>query len=120
MVSENGDLYPEAERIVGGGMELKEIRQGYGEALMLYNEIVPLHPQERKEPETEFPGTIDLAESRRTAKACVKVCEATEGTAEISSPNQPANAQIWCRGEPLDNLNEGLKERIERALKFGF
>jgi len=33
--------------------------------------------------------------------------------------NQSGNSVVWRVGEPLDDLNQSLRDRIERALKFG-
>jgi hypothetical protein len=33
--------------------------------------------------------------------------------------DQSGNAIVWHRGQDLDALNEGLRERIEKALRFG-
>ena len=33
--------------------------------------------------------------------------------------DKSGNAQIWHRGEPLDGLTQGLRERILKGLKFG-
>ena len=35
------------------------------------------------------------------------------------SADRSGNAQVWRRGEPLDHLNPGLRERVRRAIEYG-
>jgi hypothetical protein len=96
---------------------LKEIRDAYGEILRGYNAIFPLHPQAKIQRE-DIINTFDLnrgddiADEFKTKakKILPKLKEAAD---------QSGNALIWHRGESLDGLNQSMKERIEKTLKFG-
>ena len=37
-----------------------------------------------------------------------------------AAADQSGNAKTWHAGEPLNGLSQGMRERIEKALKFGF
>jgi hypothetical protein len=96
---------------------LKEIRDAYGEILRTYNILFPLHPQTKIEREDVI-NTFDLNRGDNIAdefnakakKILPKLKEAAD---------QSGNAVTWHRGEPLDGLNQSMKERIEKTLKFG-
>ncbi len=103
---------------------LREIRGAYAEILSAYNAIFPLDPAMRKEAEDTMDrfaeGMTDkLAKddgnareiSRAKAKKALPMLK--EGT------DQSGNAVSWHRGQPLDDLNQGLKDRIEKASRFG-
>ena len=97
-------------------MTLQEIREAYGEILRAYNDLFPLHPQERKEHEEtmENVGYVDiefLQKFRTKGKEIIsKLKEAAD---------QSGNPVMWRRGEPLEDLNSGMKARILKAVEFG-
>jgi hypothetical protein len=99
---------------------LKEIREAYRQSLEAYNELFPPHPETKK-----TPGSIteDMGENfpkdeehfnktlmKRLKKIFPKVKEAADHS---------GNAFVWHRGDPLDGLNQVMRERIEKALNFG-
>jgi hypothetical protein len=102
-------------------MNLKEIRESYRMNLEAFNRLSPIHPQEKIEREEIFLGVgIDEGEGdERIAdpdrKKMTKVVSKAKEAADRSG-----SVQVWHRGEPLDNLGEGMRERIERAIKLGF
>jgi hypothetical protein len=96
-------------------MELKEIRQAYREILEAYNSRFPLHPQTRAGGEdiSEPFGKEEISfqlEFERTKEIRAKLKEAAD---------RSGNAQVWERGKSLDGLDQGLRERVDKALNFG-
>jgi hypothetical protein len=102
---------------------LKEIRGAYAEILSAYNATFPLDPPTKKDADMmdrfaedttdkSDKGNHDLPRILR-AKAKKALPMLKEGA------DQSGNAVSWHRGQPLDDLNQGLKDRIERALKLG-
>jgi hypothetical protein len=95
---------------------LQRTREAYGEILWAYNNLFPLHRQKRTEHEEPMEsidyGDIEFLENfRRKGK-------------EISgklkrAADQSGNAVVWRRGDSLEGLSLGMKERIERGLKRG-
>jgi hypothetical protein len=107
-----------ARRIeVGGKMSLEEIREAYGEILRAYNELFPLHPEKRIESDDVRNG-LDSEEEAFCSDAFRK--KATEVLSRLKKvADRSGNAQIWHVGESLDNLNQGMRERIEKAIRSG-
>jgi len=96
---------------------LTEIRDAYGEALRAYNELFPLHPRGRKNYEEILPEglSIDREEPINTFRK-----KATEINLKLKeSADQSGNAVTWHRGDPLDGLDQNLRDRILRGLEFG-
>lgn len=103
---------------------LEEIRAAYGEILSAYNALFPLDPMMRRDPEDMMDrfaentteksprGDGDLRRMLR-AKAKKPLSMPKEG-ADVSD-----NAVVWHRGQPLEGLNQSLRDRVERALKLG-
>ena len=98
---------------------LKEIRSAYVEAVSAYNEIYPIHPPERISVE----GIEEMGEEVLKGDECLvetfrkKAREITPKLKEAA--DQSGNAISWHCGQSLDGLNQGMKERIEKALRFG-
>ena len=95
---------------------LKEIRDAYGEALRAYNELFSLQSR-RIDREDLLPEgfSIDREEPINTFRK-----KATEINLKLKeAADQSGNAVTWRRGDPLDGLDQGLRERIERGLEFG-
>jgi hypothetical protein len=95
---------------------LKKIRAAYGDILGAYNELFPLHPKTtmKREDETENFNQGDegfLDAFREKAKKIAQ--EIKRGADESGNPI------VWHRGDPLDSLSPAMRERVERALKFG-
>jgi hypothetical protein len=97
-------------------MTLQEIREAYAEILRAYNAIFPVHPETRIKFEDETEG-LDRGDQnfldtfRMKAKKIVpKLREAAD---------QSGNVKVWHRGNPLEGLNQGMKERVEKALNLG-
>ena len=99
-------------------MELKEIREAYNDILQAYNAPFPLHPETRIEQEDETIDVLDFDPDDNFAiernKRPTKISHKLKKDADL-----PGNAATWHRGEPLDGLNQSIRERIERALKLG-
>ena len=97
-------------------MTLQEIRKAYGEVLRAWNELFSLHPQKRPDQEEAMEsvdyGDIEFLENfRRKGKEIVpKLKEAAD---------QSGNPATWRRGESLEDLNSGMRERILKGLEFG-
>ena len=100
----------------GSEWTLKEVREAYGEILRAYNNLFPLHPQKRSDHEEPMEG-VDygdigfLEEFRRKGKEI--------GAKLKRAADQSGNAVVWLRGDSLEGLSPGMKERIERGLKRG-
>jgi hypothetical protein len=98
------------------GWTLEEMRQAYGEILSAFNALFPVHPETRRKFEDETDMFDRNEEDFRAAflwkakKILPKLKEAAD---------QSGNVKVWHRGDPLEGLNLGMKERIERALKLG-
>jgi hypothetical protein len=98
-------------------MDLKELRSAYGEILVAYNALFPLSPNIERGEEETLPDLVGidegdsyLATMRKLRKAHPELKEAADRSGSI---------QIWHAGEPLAVLNDGMRERIELAMKFG-
>lgn len=112
-------------------MKLQEIKEAYLENLRFYNELFPIHNRLQKQTRREYEakelfdikeisdikGINDIKEIKEfslLSKILTKKVKEFKERADRSG-----NAQVWRRGEPLDGLSPGLKERIEKALNFG-
>jgi hypothetical protein len=96
---------------------LKEIREAYLEILRAYNAIFPVHPETRM----KFEDDTDILDPR---KEDFRIAFRFRKTKEIlpklkEAADQSGNIKIWHRGDPLEGLNRGMKERVEKALKLG-
>lgn len=93
---------------------LQEIRQAYSEILEAYNVLFPLWCEGRKE-EGMAPDTFDPPEDR-----VAFVRESKEILSKLrEGADHSGNAQTWHIGEPTNGLSHGMKQRINKALKFG-
>lgn len=98
-------------------MELKEVREAYRDILRFYNALFPLHP-ERRTGGVDVEEGCDLEEENFCADAFRK--KATKVLSRLKDvADQSGNAVIWRRGESFESLNYSLRNRIEKALKFG-
>jgi len=97
-------------------LELKEIRVAYGEILRAYNLLFPLFPMMRTEGEDITEG-FDKGDENLAESVRAKARENIPKLKEVA--DQSGNAVSWHRGEPLDGLNQSLKDRVEKALKLG-
>ena len=97
---------------------LKEIREAYGEILRAYNILFPLHPQTRIEREdiigdpkfSSYGDDFHVTFCAKYRKILPELKEAAD---------RSGNAVTWHHGESLDGLDQRMRDRIERALKFG-
>jgi len=101
-------------------MNLEKIKEIYLENLKFYNELYPIRINNTKkisnlyfdeEPSLSIKDTFDFKKS--VLKMKKKLIELENNL------NQIGNPKIWRRGEPLNHLDSSLRERIEKALKFG-
>jgi hypothetical protein len=96
---------------------LEEIRKAYADALTGWNALFPLHPESRREGD-DVERWGDFEEEDFCADVFRK-----KGMRALSrlrkAAAQSCNAQIWHAGESLNNLSQGMRERIEKALRFG-
>lgn len=112
-------------------MNLQKIREAYWENLRLYNELFPIHSVSQRRnwrinsreelsdiKEISDIKNIKISEDIKEFLSLSKILEEKEKGFEKRA-DQSGNPQIWRRGDPLDNLSQGLRERIERALNFG-
>jgi hypothetical protein len=97
-------------------MKLKEIRAAYAEILSAWNVVSPPIAQSVREDKEMMADSVDMDEesTMSTMGKLRKVHPELKREAD-----QSGNAQVWHRGESLDGLSPGMKERIERALRFG-
>lgn len=99
---------------------LHEIRQAYGEILKHYNILIAPQPNRKREEET-VPDSLalDIEEDQFDRKAFfAKMKEVYPKLKEAA--DRSGNAQTWHAGQSLDGLSQGMRERIEKGLKFGF
>ena len=96
---------------------LNEIRAAYRDILSAYNALFPLYPQTRIGRE-DIEGDPDKGEDETYLAFRGKMKKKVPELKAIA--DQSGNARVWHRGDPLDGLDQGLKDRIEKALKFGF
>jgi hypothetical protein len=102
-------------------MTLQEIRDAYAVILKSYNELFPLYVEARKssgEMEEGAEKSGKKNEDRFYETFMVKAKKIVPKLKEAA--DQSGSVQIWRKGESLDNLSEGLQERIERAIRLGF
>lgn len=110
-------------------MKLQKIKEAYFENLKFYNELFPVHHVVQKQSWNEY-ETKELSDMEKMSdiKKVVKETKEilsfskflTKKAKELKKrADQSGNPQIWRRGDPLDNLSPGLRERIERGLNFG-
>jgi hypothetical protein len=97
-------------------LTLEEIRDTYVEILTAYNELFPVHPITRTEGE-DITESFDKGNDFLIGTVNARFREISPKLREAA--NQSGNAVVWRRGDPLDDLPEGLKSRIEAAIKFG-
>jgi len=93
----------------------KKIRDAYGGILRAYNTLYPLDPVTRKDPE-EIIERVGM-DKEGTPKFWAKMREVVPKLKEAA--DQSGNAVSWYRGQSLDGLNQGMKDRVEKALKLG-
>lgn len=97
---------------------LQKIREAYRDILRAWNILFPLYPNGRREKEEEVLDAFDPGKdkfyleffSKKAKRILPKLKRAAD---------QSGGAQIWRRGDPLDGLNQGLRGRVEMALKLG-
>jgi len=97
-------------------MNLQKLREAYLENLKAYNSVHPI----------EIDGIrkgimIETIEEEKEKflyeyfdQRAKKILKDLKNSVKFSG-----NAQIWKRGDSLENLNLGMKERVEKALRFG-
>lgn len=97
---------------------LQEIRKVYAENLKFWNGLYPIHLRERGNVEEVMEDTIEHGdigtELKEFCERAKEVMPRLKEAADLSG-----NSRVWRKGEPLDDLPRGLRERIEKALNFG-
>ena len=96
---------------------LPKIREAYSEILGSYNVLFPIQLGGKKKDETvldAFDPEGDNFYLDVFPKKAREVLRKLKKDADRSG-----NAQVWHKGEPLDSLNQRMKGRIEKALKYG-
>jgi hypothetical protein len=99
-----------------GQWPLKKIREAYLDVLSHYNALYPILPDRKMETD-EMPGGIDGEEDLRCCFIRAKLREVAGGIKEAA--DRSGNPETWQIGESLERLSDGLRNRVERALKFG-
>jgi hypothetical protein len=97
-------------------MDLKEIREAYVEIVSAWNIVSPPITQSAGEDKEMMADPVDM-DKETTVSTMAKLRKVHRELKREA--DQSGNAQVWHRGEPLDGLSPGMKERIERALRFG-
>jgi hypothetical protein len=119
MVFRNPHLNPGAYEMNGEiQWTLHKIREAYGENLRLWNGLYPIHLGERSNVEEVTEDSIEYGDLKNASET---ICQrAKEVMARLKkSADLSGNSRVWRKGEPLDDLPRGMRERIERALNFG-
>jgi hypothetical protein len=98
-------------------MDLKELRSAYGEILVAYNALFPLSPNIERGEEETLPDLVGIDEGDSYLATMRKLRKAHPELKEAA--DRSGNIQIWQRGGSLDGLSEGMRNRIERALRSG-
>jgi hypothetical protein len=95
----------------------ERVRRGYRENLTAWNALFPPIPEKRSWEDEMLPEEFDPeglilypGKSRENAKRVVQKLK--------ERADKSGDPQVWHRGDPLDGLNPGLKERILKALEF--
>jgi hypothetical protein len=102
----------------GDQWTLQRIKEGYRENLALWNELHPIHPEPRMGVErTELYGCEPGDVKEMSMEFCERARQVTPQLKERA--DRSGNPFKWSRGDPLDGLPDGMKERIEKALGFG-
>jgi hypothetical protein len=97
-------------------MDMKEIREAYGEALRAYNELFSLQSR-RIDREDLLPEGFSSDREEPIGTFRKKATEITPKLKEAA--DKSGNAVTWYRGDPLDGLDQSLQNRVLKALKFG-
>ena len=99
---------------------LQRIREAYSEILRAYNILFPLHADGKrgKKEEKVVLDAFDPEGNKFYKKAFFRKMREVSLKLKVAA-DQSGNAQTWHAGESLEGLNERMKERIDRALKFG-
>jgi hypothetical protein len=97
---------------------LKEIRAAYSEILKAYNALFPIYPNIKREKDETIQDNFDPGGDKFYSEILPKKFRENFRRLQKAA-DQSGNPMIWHRGDPLDGLSPGMRERIERALKFG-
>jgi hypothetical protein len=116
-VASNPDPGERVAGIITVDMDLKEIREAYRQILGAYNALFPLDPQLGKGEEETLPDCLGIDEEGTYLSTMKRLKKAHDGLKEAADGS--GNFQSWRRGEPMAGLSQGLKTRIDKALKFG-
>jgi hypothetical protein len=119
MVSRNPYLNPGAHEMNGEiSWTLQKIREAYNENLEFWDGLYPIHLREIGDVEEVTEDTIERgdigAELKNIRKRVNEIMPRLKQSADLSG-----NPHVWRKGEPLDDLPRGLRERIGKALNFG-
>lgn len=105
-------------------MSLKEIRTAYREILIAYNNLFPPYAVMRKDAEDAM-DRFSEDTTDKSIKGGGDLLEISMGNPKKALPtvkvaaDQSDNVVSWYRGQSLEGLNQGLRDRIEKALKLG-
>lgn len=96
---------------------LQKIREAYSEILRSYNVFFPIQLGGKKKNEVALDAFDCEGDNfyldvfpKKARKALRKLKK---------DADRSGNVQVWNKGETLNSLNQDMKERIEKALKFG-
>lgn len=96
---------------------LEEIRKAYREILRAWNVLFPIYPDGRRGEEIIL-DAFDTDGDDFYRKTFFKKMEEVSPRLRTAA-DQSGNAKVWHTGESVDGLSQGMKERVERALRFG-
>lgn len=96
---------------------LAEIREAYRDILQAYNALSSPFSESKSNSEGE-PETLEGTRDEESFKMIrLKLRQVSRALKE--GADRSGNVQVWRRGDPLDALNQGLRDRIEKALRWG-
>ncbi len=99
-------------------MTLQEIRKAYGETLKAYNALFPIHSNGRRVKNEIAQDNFDPGGDSFYLEIFPEKFRKNFPRLKKAA-DQSGGSRVWHRGDHLDGLSQGMKDRIEKALKFG-
>lgn len=97
---------------------LREIQDAYAEILKAFNVVYPVGSVPKRKDET-LPEAFDPEGERFFQDTFIEMAKKAIPKLKAAA-DRSGNARIWHRGESLDGIDQRMRERIEKALEFGF
>ena len=97
---------------------LQRIRGAYAEILKAYNALFPIHSNGRRVKNEIVWDNFDPGGDNFYLEVFPKKFRKNFPRLKKAA-DQSGNAQTWHAGESLDDLRQGMKGRVNKALEFG-